>query len=73
MPIPHETMRSLTEENYLKAIYRISLNKKLKISPTAIADEMGVEEESIRTIKYRCMMKLRAVRNVIRGEENEAS
>jgi len=39
----------------------------------AIADEMGVEEESIRTIKYRCMMKLRAVRNVIRGEENEAS
>lgn len=37
-----------------------------------IADEMGVEEESIRTIKYRCMMKLRAFRSVIRGEEHEA-
>lgn len=37
-----------------------------------IAEEMGVEEESIRTIKYRCMMKLRAFRNVIRGEEHEA-
>ena len=47
MPIPHETMRSLTEENYLKAIYRISLNKKLKISPTAIADEMGVSAASV--------------------------
>lgn len=46
-PIPHETMRSLTEENYLKAIYRISLNKKLKISPTAIADEMGVSAASV--------------------------
>ncbi|MBK7681659.1 MAG: metal-dependent transcriptional regulator [Bacteroidia bacterium] len=40
-------MRSLTEENYLKAIYRISLNKKLKISPTAIADEMGVSAASV--------------------------
>ena len=39
----------------------------------AIAQEMGVEEDSIRTIKYRCMMKLRAFRNVIRGEEQEAS
>lgn len=37
-----------------------------------IANEMGVEEESIRTIKYRCMMKLRAFRKVIRGEEQEA-
>jgi RNA polymerase sigma factor (sigma-70 family) len=37
-----------------------------------IAEEMGVEEESIRTIKYRCMMKLRAFRNTIRGEEQEA-
>lgn len=40
-------MRSLTEENYLKAIYRISLNRKLKISPTAIADEMGVSAASV--------------------------
>ncbi|HPF90579.1 MAG TPA: sigma-70 family RNA polymerase sigma factor [Flavobacteriales bacterium] len=34
-----------------------------------IATGMGVEEESIRTIKYRCMMKLRAFRKAIRGEE----
>lgn len=38
---------------------------------STIAEELGVEEESIRTIKYRCMMKLRAFRNVIRGEEHE--
>ncbi len=32
---------------------------------------MGVTEERVRTIKYRCMMKLRAFRNAIRGEEKE--
>lgn len=36
-----------------------------------IAVGMGVEEESIRTIKYRCMMKLRAFRRTISGEDNE--
>jgi len=35
-----------------------------------IAAEMGVEEESIRTIKYRCMMKLRGFRRLIAGEDN---
>jgi RNA polymerase sigma factor (sigma-70 family) len=35
-----------------------------------IAAGMGVEEESIRTIKYRCMMKLRAFRRTIAGEDN---
>lgn len=34
-----------------------------------IASDMGVEEESIRTIKYRCMMKLRAARKTIAGDE----
>jgi RNA polymerase sigma factor (sigma-70 family) len=34
-----------------------------------IAAGMGVEEESIRTIKYRCMMKLRAFRKAITGED----
>lgn len=38
----------------------------------AIAAHMGVEEESIRTIKYRCMMKLRAFRRSIGGEDLEA-
>jgi RNA polymerase sigma factor (sigma-70 family) len=37
-----------------------------------IATEMGVEEESIRTIKYRCMMKLRAFRKAISGDDSEA-
>jgi RNA polymerase sigma factor (sigma-70 family) len=35
-----------------------------------IAHELGVEEESIRTIKYRCMMKLRGFRRMIAGEDN---
>lgn len=38
----------------------------------AIAHEMGVEEESIRTIKYRCMMKLRAFRKAISGDDQQA-
>lgn len=36
-----------------------------------IASGMGVEEESIRTIKYRCMMKLRAFRKTISGEDHD--
>lgn len=36
----------------------------------SIATEMGVEEESIRTIKYRCMMKLRAFRKQIAGDDS---
>jgi len=36
----------------------------------AIAAKLGVEEESIRTIKYRCMMKLRAFRRTIAGDED---
>lgn len=38
-----------------------------------IAAGMGVEEESIRTIKYRCMMKLRAFRRTIDGEDNNGT
>lgn len=33
-----------------------------------IAASMGVEEESIRTIKYRCMMKLRNLKSLIERE-----
>lgn len=36
-----------------------------------IATELGVNEESIRTIKYRCMMKLRAFRKAITGEDHD--
>ena len=38
----------------------------------SIAEDMGVEEESIRTIKYRCMMKLRAFRRTIGAEDRKA-
>ena len=38
-----------------------------------IAEQMGVEEESIRTIKYRCMMKLRSFRRVIDGSANSCT
>ncbi len=37
----------------------------------AIASELGVNEESIRTIKYRCMMKLRAFRKAISGDDQQ--
>lgn len=39
----------------------------------AIATELGVNEESIRTIKYRCMMKLRAFRRTIHGEDQHTA
>lgn len=35
-----------------------------------IARTLSVEEESIRTIKYRCMMKLRASRKMIKGDNH---
>ncbi len=40
-------MSSLTEENYLKAIYRLSQTSGTKISPTAIAEEMAVNAASV--------------------------
>ncbi len=36
-----------------------------------IAGQIGVEEESIRTIKYRCMMKLRSFRKMIDGPDGD--
>lgn len=38
---------SLTEENYLKAIYRLSLKANKKITPTAIAEEISVNAASV--------------------------
>ncbi|MBK9271983.1 MAG: metal-dependent transcriptional regulator [Saprospiraceae bacterium] len=40
-------MRSLTEENYLKSIYRLSQIETTKISPTSIAEAMGVNAASV--------------------------
>ncbi len=40
-------MNSLTEENYLKGIFRISQKKDIKITPTAIADELNVNAASV--------------------------
>ncbi|MCO6483537.1 MAG: sigma-70 family RNA polymerase sigma factor [Flavobacteriales bacterium] len=42
-------------------------------SLSVIAGTLGVEEESIRTIKYRCMMKLRACRKAISGENHQGA
>lgn len=39
--------QTLTEENYLKAIYRLSLNGYNKITPTAIAEEISVNAASV--------------------------
>lgn len=40
-------MHSLTEENYLKAIYRLSQKGLDKITPTALAEEMSINAASV--------------------------
>ncbi len=40
-------MSSLTEENYLKAIYRLSQNSDAKITPTSIAEKVNVNAASV--------------------------
>jgi DtxR family transcriptional regulator, Mn-dependent transcriptional regulator len=40
-------MNSLTEENYLKSVYLLSLSSSGKISPTLLADELGVNAASV--------------------------
>lgn len=38
---------TLTEENYLKGIFRISRHQNIKITPTAIAEELSVNAASV--------------------------
>ncbi len=40
-------MHSLTEENYLKAVYRLAQKAGTKITPTAIAEEVSVNAASV--------------------------
>ena len=40
-------MHTLTEENYLKAIYRLSQKKVDKITPTVLAEEMSINAASV--------------------------
>lgn len=40
-------MHTLTEENYLKVIYHLSQKDINKITPTALADEMGINAASV--------------------------
>ena len=40
-------MHSLTEENYLKAIYSLSQKGLDKITPTALAEEMSINAASV--------------------------
>ncbi len=40
-------LQTLTEENYLKGIFRISQAKNIKITPTAIAEELSVNAASV--------------------------
>jgi DtxR family Mn-dependent transcriptional regulator len=40
-------MYTLSEENYLKAIYRIAQQKDVKITPTAIAENLGNNPASV--------------------------
>jgi DtxR family transcriptional regulator, Mn-dependent transcriptional regulator len=43
----HPSQPSLSEENYVKAIYHLSKRGMQKISPTAIAEELGVNAASV--------------------------
>lgn len=47
MAATQSLMNSLSEENYIKAIYRLSLQAGTKITPTAIAEEVGVNAASV--------------------------
>ena len=40
-------MHSLTEENYIKAVYYLSLKTDTKITPTSIAEAVGVNAASV--------------------------
>ncbi|MDB5060430.1 MAG: hypothetical protein JWP67_273, partial [Mucilaginibacter sp.] len=40
-------MHTLSEENYLKCIYRLWQDKGLKITPTAIAESLGNNPASV--------------------------
>jgi DtxR family Mn-dependent transcriptional regulator len=40
-------VQTLTEENYLKGIYRISQTESIKITPTSIAEELGINAASV--------------------------
>lgn len=40
-------VQTLTEENYLKAIYRLSLDEGIKITPTSIAEAVSVNAASV--------------------------
>ncbi len=40
-------MHTVTEENYLKAIYRLSQDTGVKITPTTIADAVGVQAATV--------------------------
>ncbi len=40
-------LQTLTEENYLKGIFRISQKKDIKITPTSIAEELNVNAASV--------------------------
>lgn len=61
-------MNSLTEENYLKAIYRLSLKRNTKITPTAIAEEISVNAASVVD-----MIKKLSVKNLISYDKTKGA
>ena len=60
-------MQSLTEENYLKAIFRLSQLESAKITPTAIAEEVGVNAASVIDMIKKLTEKKLISYNKIKG------
>ena len=50
-------METLTEENYLKTIFKLSLNKDKLVGTKAIADEMNTKSASVTDMIKRLSVK----------------
>ncbi len=60
-------MHSLSEENYLKAIYRLSLPGENKVTPTAIAEALGNNPASVIDMLKKLSDKKLITYNKIKG------
>ncbi|MBT8195606.1 MAG: metal-dependent transcriptional regulator, partial [Bacteroidia bacterium] len=50
-------METLTEENYLKTIFKLSLNNSNLVGTNAIADEMSTKSASVTDMVKRLALK----------------
>lgn len=63
------TMNSQIEENYLKAIYKLSLRENKSVSTSAVAKEMGVQSASVTDMIKKLAAKKLIAYQKYRGVE----